>query len=93
MAFYNGVLLSPDGNPSPVACMQRRSQERRNQAYHYDASVGTSLFTLPTKHLSTLPSKPHSKWYTNVAITRYKTSRVHCSLDHDSFCYSIAYKL
>ena len=25
--------------------------------------------------------------------TRYKTSRVHCSLDHDSFCYSIAYKL
>ena len=32
MAFYSGVLLSPDGNPSPMACMQRRSQERRNQA-------------------------------------------------------------
>ena len=32
MGFYSGVLLSPDGNPSPVACMQRRSQERRNQA-------------------------------------------------------------
>ena len=90
MAFYSGVLLSPDGNPSPVACMQRRSQERRNQAITMRQVL---VPTLPTKHLSTLPSKPHSKWYTNVAITRYKTSRVHCSLDHDSFCYSIAYKL
>ena len=34
----------------------KEKPEKKKSSYHYEASVGTSLFTLPTKHLSTLLS-------------------------------------